>query len=872
MAAEDSVGLQTQSIFDLSGGMVTNYNFTRVAKNQCKLILNSDLIVDGCILRRKGEVKLNTIFLPGHPTTTSLATIGQVTNADLILVTGGGILYEVSTGVPVVVRTGLSVSARFLTTNLNEFLFYVNGVDIPFMTQGTIATTFQVGINQVTNAQFAGFSASDPGAGDATVGNHRLAFRYRSSITGARSNPNFDNPTVGSISSITLAIVTGTYRFTVGAAMVATDAQVDLIDFFAQEAGAVSADAPYYYVGTGPNVVGNNDFNTNVSDNELIVKETLDIDDDLPPVTMRDIQTWRGRLLGIVSDYVIQFSKIRTDENSIVDLPTSFPPDNQVLVGFGDGDPLVKVIIANDYVLAFKRRSVWILLGDFDSPSFGFKRLKTNYTNVGLLNPQAIVQGGERFFFVTDDLKFYWFGITDFSTEQIRLSEPAASDSVSDIFATFASQFRNEVNLVNYNFAQYTQIWISFSNSSTGFDASQNLNTFVFDWSMNGGQGAWHIHTGLNVSCSVLARDNQRNYFVYTGDYYGYVWKQSLTDGDGAEINGTSTGSNFNVINHGPVTNPPFVAGETITGISSGATAVISFVGAGFLRVINATGPFVPTEVIQTNINLAHGAVVGAFVVGDVVTGSISLATGTVNFIDPAFLEVDNVTGVFVVGDVLTGSLSGAITTVTGVSRTSANITTIIGVLNDTTKIFTTDLDGVYVTITEGPGVDQVRRIIGIGSPTQLIVQGGWAVIPTNTSLYTIGGIDWTVWSRDDWLDEQRPPTFDKLGWFLDLDVEFNTDLTVNPLAALEVNFYLNRTFLARPQVLRGIENIGSFWGSGIWGLSIWLGMSKNVGQVAFNLYFKQISHRIRNRYAGYFYRLNGWVYTYQDVEQYRRL
>jgi len=92
----------------------------------------------------------------------------------------------------------------------------------------------------------------------------------------------------------------------------------------------------------------------------------LDVDDDPAPNSLRAVCSWRGRILAVKSDYHVGYSKQRVDANGIVDLPTSIPDDNEVTVGFGDGDPLVTVVNFNDYILAFKRRSVWVLLGDFD--------------------------------------------------------------------------------------------------------------------------------------------------------------------------------------------------------------------------------------------------------------------------------------------------------------------------------------------------------------------------------------------------------------------------------------------------------------------------------------------------------------------------
>lgn len=812
MSGQDSVGLQTRICYDLSGGMVTNWNFAKVNINQYKLLLNGDLTKDGAIERRKGKIKLLTTALTNHPTIISLSTLGQDQNADLILAAGGGGVFEVSTGVAGLnLRSGISSTAYLAYTTLINYNFYVNGVDVPFMTNGTLANTYQVGINAASSN--VGFLVAAIAGGDGTDGSHRLAYRYRSTITGARSNPYILSNSIQGV-SVTLGAGNNTYQITFPIGLISSDTQVDVIDYFVQEAGA-NVDAPYYFLGSSANAVGVYTFGTNVSDEELIVNESLDIDDNTPPTSLRAICTWRDRLLAIKDDYRVAYSKQRVDANGIVSLPTSWPPDNELSVGYGDGDPLVTVINFNDYILAFKRRSIWILTGDFDSPNFGFKRLKANFTNVGLLNQRAIVQAGERIFFVTDDLKFYWFSITDFSTTELRLKDPPPSEPVGDIFRQFASNYRDFVNLVNFNFAQFTQIWIAFSNGSSGQFANQNFNTFVFDWTANDGRGAWHIHTGFDIASSVLARDSDRNYSIYTGDYFGNVWKHNQTNGDGAEINGTSTGGNYNEITISGQVGPGFLVGETITGVSSGSSGTITFVGIGFIRV-NATN--------------------GGFVIGEQITN--------INTIPPP-----------------------------GVT-TTAFVDDIFGILNDTniTTLFTSDLTGVLCTIIGGTGIDQIRRIEAVNSISQLQLLGGWDIVPDNTSIYSLGSIDFNLVSRDDWCDDGVSLLYDKLGWYLDLDIELSANANIDPKAVVSVDFFIDRGQDAKPAVLRNLNNSGSYWGFAYWGFNVWLGTAKSFGQVGFNLYFKQISHQLRNRYAGYYVRVNGWVYTFQTLGQIRTL
>lgn len=538
----ESVGLQYTSSYDYSGGLVTNYNFSLLKPNQLIKALNCDLVTDGAIVKRKGRTKQNSSAVTGNSTIHSLFTIGQPSGADYIL--GGHdtrFSYFPVSAAPVLIRSGLTNGALMSAATINDYLFVCNGFDRPFMTQGSAATTYQIGINPVTPAQYAGVAvALGPvvGATGLTAGTHRFAYRYRSTITGARSQPYIvGNSIVGS----TTVVAAGgeSLNFTIGAAAVSADAQVTTIDVFMQEANAL-VDAPYFFICSFNNAAGGpfaipNVTYTDISDPSNMVRERLDVDDELPLVASRDFETWRGRLLAITSDYTVAYSKQRFDGNSYINLPTSWPGDNELEVGRGDGDPLVKIIKYYDYIIAFKRRSVWVLLGDFDSADFGFKRLKSNVSNIGLLNPRSVVQAGNSVYFVTDDLKFYSFSATDFSTAEIRLPDKPLSDPIADLFTVFASSYRNNVNLVNYSWSQYSQIFASFSDGSSGLNAANNFNCFVYDYELN----AWTIHTKVEIASSVLARDAARNYRVYVGDYYGFVWKLGDTNGDGAAINGT---------------------------------------------------------------------------------------------------------------------------------------------------------------------------------------------------------------------------------------------------------------------------------------------------------------------------------------------
>lgn len=589
----ESVGLQYTPAYNYSGGMVTNYNFTLLKQSQLTLALNADLIIDGSIVKRKGRIKHNQPAVTGNSPVTSLFVYGVPSGSDYIV--GGHdtrFSYFPTSAAPITIRTGLTSGALISGSMMDNYLFVCNGYDSPFMTQGTAATTFTVGLPSVTPAQYAGLTiVAGPavGATGLTTGTHRFSFRYRSTTTGARSVPNISGTTIVGTTTVVATPAGESINVSVTAPTVSADTQLTVpngfIDIFMQEANA-AADAPYYFIATVSNAIGG-PFNfpsvlyPDLSDNAIIVRERLDIDDSQPPIVCRDFETWRGRMLAIIDDYHVAYSKQRFDGNAFVNLPTSWPGDNELEVGFGDGDPLQKIIKFYDFIIAFKRRSVWLLVGDFDSADFGFRRLKSNTSNIGLLNPRAVVQAGNSVYFVTDDLKFLSFSSTDFSTTELRVSDPPLSDPVSDLFTLFASNYRQNVNLVNFSWGQYNQIFIAFSDGASGLNASNNFNCFVFDYSLN----AWTIHTKLEIASSVLARDAARDYRVYSGDYYGFVWQLGNTNGDGASINATALSSTPLSITFAPGTLPIAPAAP----IDGTFITIISGTGAGQIRRISST-------------------------------------------------------------------------------------------------------------------------------------------------------------------------------------------------------------------------------------------------------------------------------------------
>ena len=122
-------------------------------------------------------------------------------------------------------------------------------------------------------------------------------------------------------------------------------------------------------------------------------------------------------------------------------------------------------------------------------------------------------------------------------------------------------------------------------------------------------------------------------------------------------------GSARQQVNHGAVTGGPFQVAETLTGGTSGATAIVKEVGAGYVLIDVVTGgPFQAGETLTGNISAATASftdlVSRPFTNGETITGATSGATATMS--DATMLWITAPSGPFTAGEEITGGSSGA--------------------------------------------------------------------------------------------------------------------------------------------------------------------------------------------------------------------
>jgi len=129
------------------------------------------------------------------------------------------------------------------------------------------------------------------------------------------------------------------------------------------------------------------------------------------------------------------------------------------------------------------------------------------------------------------------------------------------------------------------------------------------------------------------------------------IWCDLAAGSDGIRFVTSTTGASWSTIQFGQTPIPNSFAGHSIV-----YRTAIWFATSGGLWAI---APLART--------LSIGAVLGGpFVVGETITGSISLTTAVIQFVGAGFLKVDTVVGTgFVVGETLTGGTSGATAPIT---------------------------------------------------------------------------------------------------------------------------------------------------------------------------------------------------------------
>lgn len=199
--------------YDVPYGLDTTTPIAAVKPGFVREALNVNIGYSGGYTKRDGYTnQLSSVF--GSRDITFGVEYKTTTSINRVVIFGtdgtasGGIVGYVNAGAITNISTSLSGTVRPVLTQFDDSLFFYNGVDSPFLYDGT--NTRQVGITAPTTAPTL---ASQTTGGSLTLlGNYVFAYTYYNSVTGAESSPSPFSSVIaltGSNNQLTLTVVAG---------------------------------------------------------------------------------------------------------------------------------------------------------------------------------------------------------------------------------------------------------------------------------------------------------------------------------------------------------------------------------------------------------------------------------------------------------------------------------------------------------------------------------------------------------------------------------------------------------------------------------------------------------------------------------------
>ena len=316
--------------------------------------------------------------------------------------------------------------------------------------------------------------AAGPNTGDYT-----WRYKFRNSITGQESEP---SPEMAA--PLTLAGQ--------GAALTLTrspDPQVDQIRIYRTTAGGAGA---WYFLAEIPNpptlTVVYVDAIPDV-DLGILMREFLDF--VMPDGVGADglvsvIALWPGAnsLIGINQTLgVIVFSDQPDLEEGFLK-PEAWPPDNQILVNYDDGDKPRATIPSFDSILVFKARSIFRVSGTPPSLDIQPVIFRQDQTGVGVFNQKAIVSDQNEVIFPGQD-GFYrisrWIGFQS-GFESQRISRPIDAE-----FDRLTAGRQPVTHAVFFRQRRQLRVWFAMDSND---EPSEQL-VYQFEGSVEGQPHGW---------------------------------------------------------------------------------------------------------------------------------------------------------------------------------------------------------------------------------------------------------------------------------------------------------------------------------------------------------------------------------------------
>lgn len=721
------LALETIPYYDNGGGLNLKSSPTKIKEDEASLCLNIDYSIDGALLTRNGSriANIDANGLPaqiaGAPDILYMFDYHKSDGTQINIICAGLHIYhnlQSPTIQPPTITTQNIPCIEFFVTLDDEYAVYGNGIDHNLKFNGTV-------YNDLSLQRPAAPGLADGGAGTLPAGDYTYYYSYIREVGGVVVQEGELSPAA----TITLAV----------------NKSVDITLLASTELPAQVTGMNIYRASTAAGFTGIAKFlkrepNTNhvYHDDDATEGSIFAEFDNQAAPTSAVFCEYNGKMVyrddANPTDYLV----------SKLNKPWNVPEESRTIL---DGKITCIHRTYGVIIIGTNAPSLWVINGDPDTTDP--RRVSSD---IGILNNRCAV-GESLLYILATNRRFYSISPTDFSQNEIRTDVPD-SIVIEPLFNLIGANSTEQVCMEYYNAPNIAKVFIS---APIGLPTNNAVIVYNETQSRLKGKPCWQPWDNINAN-ALRKFIIQGNINIYSGDYNGFLWK--LDDpslfGDGAALNGTSTGGNtMTTLNH-------ILVQSTAT---SGAASSLT----------DTTQNFIINSLSTKTIEIIAGLGVGQ-------TRVVLSNTATViNVTIPWAIVPDN-TSVYRIGNFIPGAYVGMIIRIIG---GTGNIEQ--GVIVSNTSI----------TVT---------------------VASAWSIaIPDATSQYTIGG--YNVYHYTNWKYVVESFDVLKQLWFIWINANANGNYNIEMLIQVdfdqsEVNA---DTILVN---LRSENTIwGEFiWGEAVWG------------------------------------------------------
>lgn len=495
---------------------------TALAEDEWSFLRNAEFSRDGSIVTRQGcfRTHKNKINSGAQFLLDQYYQLDDGTTDRLVVV--GDTLYRYANASYSSIQSGFNTTNYWSAFQLSNQVILGNGIDPSKRWNGT--TLVNLSIASAPQDNTATFTATVGAGGELQVGAYRYSYTYRNSTTLEESNPvqrtlsGHDVPLI--VSATTTA---GNQTITLSNFIASADPQVDQIVIYRTTAGS---QGPLYEIGTKANSVANF-----VDPGLLDGTHELVYDNDVAPNSAINA-TFLSRGYYAVNDTVYYSKEF---------IPGSVPADQFFKLG-RDGQPITCLLnIGNNALLIGKRRSIYILT---DDPATGAVPQIFNSLH-GVLNNRSASVFDNSVFFIDQSLRPYMLDPTELANRERRvvyIGRRLANTFAAVSKTTTATKHIKCESLIIEDKKQWLVSIPLTSTSKTDAVCVLDLMAPIKEGADE--PGAWSVNTVWSAGTLKVWPDADGIPRLYRGDFNGFMWQHLLTYGDGAQLNGTSTGSN----------------------------------------------------------------------------------------------------------------------------------------------------------------------------------------------------------------------------------------------------------------------------------------------------------------------------------------